>query len=262
MTLETNHPEYKTLLYQLVNFLISKKLSKEGVGVKRPMGIPLKDFSALLSYAESDDGKQAEIKKLKLELQGIAGEEDKSGESILKINNPDIFDDFSDNFDSNKKIILVYSRKALEKYKSDLFDGDAIITNKDKLIFDADKQEFKLNNKTITINKSEKNIRANLCLLMYGYKNLGIDRNQYTIKEYAERFQDWSSYNDYSPGDDVELDLLKLMLLGIEENINNSGELEDRQVTDAIRGINERAEKGLQREIFSHSNRTIKLLNP
>jgi hypothetical protein len=260
-TIESNHPDYKTLLYQLVDFLIEKRLSKEGKGINRPISIPLSELKHLLSYASGGSEYDVKVTELKDELLGLAEETNENEKQILIIKNPEVLEGLSENIEANKNIILAYTRKAMEKYKADSFEGDALTRSRNKLIFDKDKHAFIFNNKSFTIRKSKQNVRLNLCLLMYGHKNLGINQNQYTIIEFAQRFGYWSTYDDYKPGEDVELDFLKIMLLGIEDNIDDPRELDDRPVTDAILGLNKRAEKEFGRKIFKYSNRTVRLLN-
>ena len=107
MTLETKHPEYKSLLCQLLRFLTDKKLSEDGKGISRPISFPLKDLDEVLQYAYPRDKAHEQLLS---ELQGLEEEEDQNGRPLLRIMNPDILENFLERFNSNKESIMSIPR--------------------------------------------------------------------------------------------------------------------------------------------------------
>ena len=62
-----SYPE-KKMLYKICDFLIEKKLTREGKGMRDPLTIKLQDFSSVFNLNETTD---FEIEELKKELERL-----------------------------------------------------------------------------------------------------------------------------------------------------------------------------------------------
>lgn len=261
MPTEANYDNYKTAMYQICKFLIDKKLSIEGKGLGRPLAVPLHEFECVIPYTRGLNDQET-FEKLKNEIEGLAEERNRRDNPLLVINNTEILQDFISSYNQNKTLFLTYKRRDIEDYLADIEAGNVLIREKGKVIFDKDKLKFRLDGKYFSLRKTKTNYNVNLSLLLYGYETLDLNQYKHSIKSYAEQHADYDDYVDYIPGQDVDLNLIRNILLAGSDSTDANETEEKRFLTDAIRGINDRAKKELGvGEIFSFTSEMVKVKN-
>lgn len=102
------YPDEKRVIFPLLEFLINIKGTAAGMGLARPISIPLQDFAPVFEPNTVD------VEKLRYELWGLYQEEKKP---LLEVLNPNIFKDFHTEYEKNTKIKLRYSSEEAEDYR-------------------------------------------------------------------------------------------------------------------------------------------------
>lgn len=262
----STYPE-KVIIYDLCQFLIGKKLTPEGRGLRRPISIKLQDFSPVLKLDQIQNTEHLKkVKDLEYELEQLSYENiPETLTPLIEIGNKkNIFKNFSQNFRRNKEIILTYERSGIEKYIECLKVGDKIRSegeNYNRLIFAYQNRKgiFSYKNKQmeIRLNEKSKSIRLNVCLLMFGYPA------NYNQERIGEQIDIYSEYPNYQKGNKVHVEALtQLILLREDEENRNLLPHHDnfRQIRDAVRGINAAAKIKLGIEnIFNYKDQEINI---
>ena len=116
----------KRLLFNLCLFLVNKKLTSKGRGIRRPLSIKMKDFKCLFQPGQINPIiLTSELENIKKELKNIAKTETNDlGLKLLVINNPSVLNNITRSYNQNKEIVLIYKRLEIEKYLNDLKLGD------------------------------------------------------------------------------------------------------------------------------------------
>ena len=249
-------PLDKEPLYKLCNFLSQARLNQ--IGIDNPISIPLHDFGTVFPDAQELSGEQ--IERIKTEIKRLAAE------TLVKlvIQNPEIIDNFEDNFKRNLPISLSYQRQNIEDYINRLRTGDIRIeegADFDRLIFNHAKKQFEYQGKIMKVRKNEKtkSIRLNICLLLYGKPLTYLTHDGEETDIYDDRVHD-----DYEPGDPVHFDTVKNFILvrGELTEIRNASAGQFKQITDAISDLNEDAESKLNIKIFNYEDQEVWLARP
>lgn len=258
------YPE-KVIIYDLCRFLIGKKLTPEGKGLRRPMEIKLQSFNSVLKLDQIQNTTERlkKINDLKHELEQLSCENiPETLIPLIEIKNADIFDDFSNNFEQNKEIILIYDRLGIEKYHKFLQAGDQRRTegeNYDKLVLDCS-GKFKYRGKEMIVreNESKGSLHLNLCLLMFGHPLTFIDEE---TGGKIDIFCD-SVYEEYKIGDPVNADLIIELIINKRERLQSPTVQADkfRPIRDTVRNLNKRAKSELGMQIFEYKNLNVKVI--
>jgi len=120
MPYHSPHPE-KTVLFPLMQFLIEFKGTSQAKGLEDEVTIPLQAFSSLpggLQITSPQD-----IQLLKGDLEFLARE--RRGK-LLKVENSEVFENFSENLGGNITIKLTYDSFVLAKYYKELMERDQL----------------------------------------------------------------------------------------------------------------------------------------
>ena len=114
MPYRSPYPE-KTLLFPLMEFLIERKGTDSGTGIEATIDIPSTDFAALSASGILSD---PDIVLLKKDLKILADEPTESDKNrkILKIENPEILEDFMVNYQAGNTIRLAYDSFEIAKF--------------------------------------------------------------------------------------------------------------------------------------------------
>ena len=122
----TPYNSEKRLLFKLCYFLMDKKLTLAGKGIRRPLSIKMKDFKCLFQPGQINSIILAsELEDIKEELKNIVKTETNNfGSKLLVINNPDVLNNIIESYNQNKEIILTYKRLEIKDYLEKLKKGD------------------------------------------------------------------------------------------------------------------------------------------
>ena len=116
----TKRDVYKSLIYNLCNMLIGIREDPECRNLGLPIKLKLKEFETLFEYT-GQNTKEAKIVEIGTVLKQL--NEDMFGENDLTaitIQKPAILDDFLNNYNDNKEIIIGCSVKRLKGYQKEL----------------------------------------------------------------------------------------------------------------------------------------------
>ena len=259
MTSNISYPE-KKMLYKICDFLIKKKLTREGKGIRNSLTIKLQDFSPVFNSNETAD---FEIEELKEELEGLGRVIRKNEFPPVEIENKEILDNFLNNFKQNESIVLLYERLEIEKYVQKLREGDKRRkegTDHDKLIFEnlEGKCRFKYKGKEMTIKQREKtgSIELNICLLMFKCPII------YSSERTGKKETIYSEKEKYKIGDKIQSSaLLEIILAGTgnDSSIPNNDKM--RPIRDAVGNINKSARKKIGIDILNHTGQEVFVIN-
>ncbi|OGD71526.1 MAG: hypothetical protein A2655_03590 [Candidatus Yanofskybacteria bacterium RIFCSPHIGHO2_01_FULL_43_42] len=245
-------PPEKRLLYPLCGFLIQKKLSEEGKGLRRPLHIRLQDFGSLFGGRRPTVG---QINQLKAELVGLAGDMD--GKLLEIVNRRQVFTNFTRSYRENIALILKYKRSDLENYVAELREGDRLRfegASSNRLTFSSQDHQFRFRGRSMWVRQSERGIpvRLNICLLMF--------RHSVADPEHQGEEQNLESQvAGYRVGHPVNYDALYQLIF---TRRGEEGPRDDkfRPIRDAIIGLNRRAHSSLHRYIFEQENQSVRVI--
>jgi len=252
---------YKKPIYKLCDFLLRKRQSFSGRGLRRPISFHLNELNELFEYIDNNN----EIEKIKIigdELKGLStdtilleGQEKK----VIEILNLEVFESFVENFGNNTILKINCTSEYLEMYQIELrkrtealkrkIEGVQVsATTNDGACIDS-------GTKKMTIRKRDANqipIAPYLVLLLAG-KSLSLSCGPLSISSFSLR-QRGGEYEDYEKGDFVGIDFLQKIFSFIDGNSPPDQNIffERKKLTDSLRGINKnsRSEKVFGVDIF------------
>lgn len=275
---------YKSLIYQICDFLIRKRQSFNDGLINRPIRFQLRDMEDILEYirptredeeVENFDERKYKLEKLKQELVNLSEDSITEGSpTIITILNPEILEDFSGNFDTNQEIKIKCSTEGLQAYKEKLKELTANMEI-DGIDFsltvapDGKRCVVHFGNKQMNITKG-KNIfplKLNIAMLLFGKKIKvieGVNNEEISIRtfdqllnrsEFPTEIQIRSS--DYSPGHALAIESLRRVLdyakdsvsFGARENVINR-----RSVIEAISDIEKDSLKILGKSLLKRND--------
>jgi hypothetical protein len=279
---------YKSRIYQLCDFLIKKREDPKCRHITRPLNIPLKEMGEIFEYINADT-QEEKIKKLKESLENLKegilhlsedSIDENTASAVIVIKNPEILDNFLENFNANKEIIIKCSVERLREYKAKL------IKLTQEIDFDAgefslrrvsDEKYFVcLHNKEMPITSGNKHthngetgipLKLSIILLLFGKKipvasTLHIQNNEETsirlFDQILKNRREGYRSNDYQPGHDLSIEALKLILAYAMSPIlfdNPANEVIKRQaITEAIYAIEEDSKEKLGKPLLIRSD--------
>ncbi len=263
-------PPYKTVLYQVCSFLVNKRLLAEGRGLNNPFAIPLQEFERAIH--EAPGGELADkLKYFSGELDFLTKESLDGSTPIFKIHNPEIIglENIVESYANNLEITVQYGREAVQQYIQKLEEGDAImqagehsgiVTVDPNIRSSAIHIKRGTDEMKITLSRG-KNIRANICLLLFGYPA--------TFRSSAPGSQtvkmtDQVDHEDYMPGAEVEFSVLADLILRQGDHSANLPSEADpfKTIREAVNDLNERAQEELGVPLFERTPETIKVSAP
>ena len=258
-TSNISYPE-KKMLYKICDFLIEKKLTPEGKGIRRPLTIKLQEFSSVFNLNEDTN---FEIEELKKELERLGEVIRKNEFPPLEIKNKKNLKDFSDNFRQNKSIVLLYERLEIEKYVQKLREGDKRRkegADYNKLIFEnlEGKCRFKYKGKEMTVKQREGtgSIGLNICLLMFKCPII------YSSEGTGKKETIYSEKENYKIGDKIQSSaLLEIILIRTGNDSAIPSNDRTRPIRDSVRNINKSAQKKFGIDILNHTGQEVFVIN-
>ena len=279
---------YKSRIYQLCDFLIKKREDPKCRKITAPLSIPLKEMTEIFEYIHTGT-EEEKIKKLKEAIENLKegmihlsedSKDENTTSSVITIKNPEILDNFYENFNANKKIIIKCSREGLKVYKAKLIE----LTQ--EIDFDAgefslsrvsdEKYFICLKNKKMSITSGNKHasngetgipLKLYIILLLFGKKiPVASTLDTQNKKETSIRLFDQilkhtrGGYrsNDYQPGYDLPIEALKIILAYAKSPIlfdNPANEvITKKSITEAIYAIEEDSKEKLGKPLLIRSD--------
>ncbi len=280
---------YKSRIYQLCDFLIKKREDPRCRNITRPITIPLKEMAEIFEYIHTGT-EEEKIKKLKEAIEHLNedSKDENTTSAVITIKNPGILDNFSENFNANKEIIIKCSREGLKAYKAKLIESTQEIdfnAGDFSLHRVSDEKYFIcLRNKKMSVTSGNKHnsngetgipLKLYILLLLFGKKipvasTLHTQNNEETsirsFDQILKRTGGGYRSNDYRPGYDLPIEALKLILAYAKSPIlfdNPANEVIKRQsITEAIKKIEKDSKEKLGKQLLIRSdNKTSVHLN-
>ncbi|ETB64126.1 TPA: hypothetical protein DIC38_00590 [Candidatus Nomurabacteria bacterium] len=226
------YPE-KSLRYKILEFFLNKRLRKSGIG--GIIKVPLKELEPLLEYSHSGNRVESLINELNELDEESFGNFPEEKRPVLNIVNKEILNNANTIFNSNDILKVEYTSENISDYLNKLKERTKAA--KELLGFSElqeltnDRIAICLGNKKIILNKTRGggifNLAINITRLMYGQ----------TVKGKA--------LEDYEPHYSISFNELRECLDYIFDT-----ELTDKQIKDAIFGINKKSIEEFDKNIF------------
>jgi hypothetical protein len=251
---------YKEPIYRLCDFLLQKKLTREGRGLDRPFSFRINE---LADFLEQDSNNEEKMKALKTELHGLSTDTvmTKDGkQNVIEILNFETLEFFIENFKNNVPVSIRCTSENLEMYQKEL-----------KKRTDALKRKYgavsvvAIANSGVSISWGEKTMETHrrglgllpiapyLILLLAG-ENVRLPRKTVSINSFCGKYNIGEAGYNYKRGEPVDINLLQKILTFIRDGNDWEHEtlIKRKAITDALNDQNKksRMEKYFETDIF------------
>ena len=111
---------FKELIYKLCDFLIERRRSFSGSGLRTPLHIRLSEFRRLFEYSNDAENEERRIEEIKERIDILRSDTVRNNKGefpLIIVQNPEVLNSFYDNFRNDLEILISCSSEDLEKYQ-------------------------------------------------------------------------------------------------------------------------------------------------